>query len=201
MTTFYLIRHAVHDLVDRVLVARSIDIELNDAGRRQAMSISLRLKDATIDAFVSSPRRRALQTGDPLTERFGLRVEIANEIDELDAGVWSGLSFETLERDPRWHNWNASRGSARPPAGESMAELQARVVGYLTRLQAKSPDGHIAVVSHAEPIRAALMHFRSIALDDFLQVPVPPASIHRLDIADKVSVRLLPLDELPERAA
>jgi probable phosphoglycerate mutase len=61
-----------------------------------------------------------------------------------------------------------------------MRALQKRVVDHLEQLRADGHSGAIAIVSHAEPIRAALLHYSGIGLDDFLAVDVDPASISTL---------------------
>jgi broad specificity phosphatase PhoE len=199
VTTFYLIRHGAHDLVDRVLAGRSVDIGINDLGRQQAMQLAEQLAAAPIKRALSSPRRRARETAAALARARALQVEIASELDELDAGTWSGQSFDALERDPTWHDWNRSRGSTRPPAGESMEELQTRVVDYLCGLHRRHLGQHVALFSHAEPIRAALLYFQRIPLDDFLRVPVVPASVHTV-VYDERCASVLPR-ELPGQAA
>lgn len=189
MTMFFLIRHAAHDLVDRVLAGRKVDVPLNEPGRRQAEAIARQLAHEPITRIIASPRRRACQTAGPLCALAKLPLATAAQIDEHDAGLWAGQSFSELARDPRWRLWNERRAAARPPGGESMLELQQRVVGYLDALTARHPHETIALVSHAEPIRAALMHARGIAADDFLSVDVPIASIARLDHKAAVTSR------------
>ena len=101
-------------------------------------------------------------------------------MDEIDCGDWTGRAFSDLDRDAEWQQWNRRRGTSRPPNGESMHELQRRVVQHLDAIRDDMSDGAIAVVSHAEPIRAALMHYSNIALDDFLSITVDEASISTL---------------------
>ena len=180
MTTFYLVRHAAHDLVERVLAGRKLDVALNAHGHRQAEALARQLAQEPITHVISSPRKRARQTAEPIAQAHGLSLGIAAQIDEHDAGLWAGQEFEMLKRDPRWRLWNEHRGEVRPPAGESMRELQIRVVGYIDRLAARFPAGSIVLVAHAEPIRAALLHERGLPLGAFMQVEVPPASITTL---------------------
>jgi broad specificity phosphatase PhoE len=181
VTTFVLIRHAAHDLVGYVLAGRKLDVPLNDQGRRQAADVAWQLAVEPIARVIASPRRRARETAAPICAAVELPLLVAPQIDEHDAGQWAGRSFSELDQDPRWRLWNARRGAARPPGGESMLELQQRVVDYLDGLAARYPKDVVVLVSHAEPIRAALMHARGIALDDFLTVDVPVASIARLE--------------------
>jgi probable phosphoglycerate mutase len=102
------------------------------------------------------------------------------EVDELDIGAWTGRSFEELETDPHWHVWNRERGSARPPDGESMDQLQERVLDHLAQVKADYPNDRIVIVSHAEPIRAAVLHYRGMRMDDFASVKIDPASVTTL---------------------
>jgi probable phosphoglycerate mutase len=56
-----------------------------------------------------------------------------------------------------------------------MALLQRRVIEHLEQL--KGQGGTIVIVSHAEPIRAAVMFYLGIPLDRFHSVAIDPASI------------------------
>jgi probable phosphoglycerate mutase len=64
-----------------------------------------------------------------------------------------------------------------------MQSLQQRVIHHLDQLRDNCDDDTILIVSHAEPIRAALLHYANIALDDFLSIEVDPASISTLCFA------------------
>jgi broad specificity phosphatase PhoE len=56
-----------------------------------------------------------------------------------------------------------------------MAALQRRVIVHLEQFEGQS--GTVVIVSHAEPIRAALMYYLGIPLDRFHSVAIDPASI------------------------
>jgi probable phosphoglycerate mutase len=180
VTTFLLIRHAAHDLIDRVLAGRKVDVALNANGHRQAEALARRLASEPITRIFSSPRKRARQTAKPLCAALNLPLFVSPRVDEHDAGVWAGQGFVALARDPRWRLWNDRRGTTRPPGGESIVELQLRILRYIDLLAVRYPDEMIALVSHAEPIRAALMHERKVSPADFLQVVVPVVSVSTL---------------------
>jgi probable phosphoglycerate mutase len=171
----YLVRHGSHSLLDRVLCGRSGDVPLSVDGIGQARGLARQFAGVSIDIVQSSPRRRSRETAEPIAERHALEVECANDMDELDTGEWSGRSFESLASDPAWLHWNTCRGSARPPGGESMNELQARAVAHIEKLLARRAS--TVIVSHAEPIRAVLLHYRKMAVDRYGEIDVPPASV------------------------
>jgi probable phosphoglycerate mutase len=56
-----------------------------------------------------------------------------------------------------------------------MVALQKRVVRHIEQL--RDLQGVVAIVSHAEPIRAAMMHYLKIPLDLFYSIEIDPASI------------------------
>src|SRR4051812_19937657 len=177
----YLVRHASHSLLGRVLCGRAIDVGLNAEGQREARALGEYFAREPVEMLQTSPRRRALETAQAIAARVPCEMQIAPAFDEHDAGEWSGRDFATLARDSRWRVWNERRGAMRPPQGESMHELQQRVVDHIEELRA-SDVGNAVIVSHAEPIRAAVMHYRGIALDDFHRVDIAPASITLLQM-------------------
>jgi probable phosphoglycerate mutase len=186
-TTFFLVRHATHALVDRVLVGRMGGVPLDARGQQQARDLGQQLCQERLTGIQSSPRERALETARAIGVRTRLPIEISDEVDEIDVGGWTGLSFEELASLPDWHCWNTMRGTARPPDGESMAELQARVVRHLEKVHAKYPYGRIAIVTHAEVVRAAILHYLGLSLDQFFRIEVRPATVSILVLGDRSS--------------
>jgi broad specificity phosphatase PhoE len=177
----HLLRHGRHALLGRTLCGRMKGVALDELGcdeiARCAEAITPRP-----NLVQSSPRRRCLQPACILAARYGLAVEIVPALDELDYGHWTAQSFDDLDRDPRWSVWNTKRGTSRPPGGESMRALQQRVVDHLEHLRSDPGSDTVVVVSHAEPIRAALLHYQGIELDDFLSVEIEPGSVSTLAV-------------------
>lgn len=142
----------------------------------------------------SSPRLRALQSASILAEPLSLPVEVVSDMDEIDIGDWTSASFAELDRDPHWQRWNGRRGSTAPPNGESMQSLQARVMRHLLGLTREAARDVVAIVSHAEPIRAALLDVAGIPLDKFHSIEVEPASISTL-IRDGDGLRIVKINQ------
>jgi broad specificity phosphatase PhoE len=177
----HLVRHGHHALLSRTLCGRMKGVALDELGceeiARCAEAITPRANQVQ-----SSPQQRCLQSACILASHYGLAVEIVPALDELDYGGWTGQRFDELNRDPRWSVWNTQRGTSRPPGGESMRTLQRRVVDHLEHLRSNPGSDTVVVVSHAEPIRAALLHYQGIELDDFLSVEIEPGSISTLTV-------------------
>ncbi|MCP9626363.1 histidine phosphatase family protein [Rhodopseudomonas palustris] len=184
----HLVRHGHHALLGKKLCGRMPGVDLDDCGREQMWRCA-ELMTPPPDAIQSSPQPRTRQSASLLAAQFDLPIEIVGAADEIDVGSWTGVGFADLARDPRWRTWNEQRGTARPPGGESMGELQRRIVRHIEALR-DDPSDTIAIVSHAEPIRAALLYYLNRSLDDFLSVEVEPASISTLLVwPDRISIR------------
>lgn len=184
----HLVRHGHHAMLGHWLCGRMPRVQLDDLGCRQ-MSRCAEMIPARPVAIQSSPQRRAQQSASILAWHFGLPVEIAPEVDEIDYGEWTSRAFAELEGDTRWNRWNTRRGAGRPPGGESMRALQQRMVQYLEQLRCAQADGAIVIVSHAEPIRAALLYYSRTPLDNFLSIEVDPASISTLAV-NRAGIRI-----------
>jgi probable phosphoglycerate mutase len=189
-TIFHLIRHAAHDRLSSVLVGRLNGVHLSLPGRAAAQELARAFAREEIAAVISSPRERAQETAEPIAQQLGLTMRISNALDEVNFGGWQGLSFNALASDPSWQRWNASRSMARPPHGETIAEVQARVLGELLHLHATEPGGEFILVSHAEPIRATLLHVLGLSADMWGRIEIEPAAISTI-VLDETGGRIL----------
>lgn len=182
--SIHLIRHGHHALLGGTLCGRMKGVQLDDVGCREIARCADTISPHPT-AIQSSPQQRCMQSACILAARFGLPVEIVPALNEIDYGEWTGLSLEDLRQDPRWSRWNRRRGRSRPPGGESMRSLQKRVVAHLEQLRSDPNSGTVIAVSHAEPIRAALLHYSRMELDAFLSIEIDPAGVSTLDVGDR----------------
>lgn len=193
-TTFFLVRHAAHELVGHILTGRMPQIHLSAAGRRQARLLARHFARLGVTAVQTSPRERAAETAWPIAFEAQLPLEVAPALDEIDMGEWTGRSFEDLSSDLAWHRWNSSRSTARCPGGESMVEVQARMLDHLAAQRARHPDGRIVMVSHADVIKAGLLHFLGRTLDAFWTFEIAPAAISTV-VLDGEGARVIGVNE------
>jgi broad specificity phosphatase PhoE len=68
------------------------------------------------------------------------------------------------------------------PNGESAAQVQTRMLGVLDQLAKRHAGETFAVVSHADVIRAAVLHYAAIPLDDFQRIQIDTASVTAVDV-------------------
>lgn len=196
MTVFLLLRHAAHDNVGSFLAGRMPGLFLGEAGRAQASRLAERLKRESIAALYCSPRERTRQTADAIAAAGRLDPpRVLEELDEIDFGAWSGRTFEELNGDQAWRDWNAHRSQARTAGGEGFADVQRRVVDTMEELGRRHPGATVGLVTHCDVIKAAVLHHLRMQVDDWWRIEVSPASITRIAI-DGRGARLLGLNEV-----
>jgi broad specificity phosphatase PhoE len=179
--TLYLVRHGEHAQQGRVLVGRQ-PVTLSGEGARRAPARAHRPGARPVRAVYASPQPRTLATAAPLARQLGLDVEIAPALDEVDFGAWTGRSFAELDPRPEWQAYNAARSLHRPPGGESLHEVQARVVRFLEMARERHAHEALVLVSHADTLRALLLHALGMPLDFVLRLEIPPGSYGELDL-------------------
>lgn len=183
-TTILLIRHGVCDSVHHRLNGRLPGVHLTEEGKAQAKSLIERLTHQNIQAIYSSPLERTLETAAPLAHHLNLSIQTLPEFYEVNFGEWTGRSFTELNHIPAWSNYNVCRSSARIPGGESFLEVQTRVHQGLEKIRRAHRGETVAVFSHADVIRTALVHTLGMSLDHLLRIEVSPGSVSTIQIQD-----------------
>lgn len=175
-TLFHLVRHGQYGLIDRALGGRAPGHGLTAAGREEAGRVAQALRGRPVTAVVSSPVQRAVETAAPIAAALDLAVQVDPGVIEIDCGEWTEVTFEALRDRPAWRRWNRFRSSATIPGGESMLAVQVRTVAALERLRASHGATEVVVVSHADVVKAALLHAMGAPLDHMGRLEVDPGS-------------------------
>lgn len=182
--TLWLVRHGLAVGGDGRCIGRT-DLPLADEGRAQIRHLAA-TADRTPDVIWCSDRARAFESASLLADAWQREIVVDARLRELDFGAWDGVPWDELERTDgaRLGQWMADWVQERPPEGESFLDLRARVAEWFAQLRQDRPEGLVAVVAHAGPIRALLGHL----------LDLPPASAFRFQVAHaRVSaVALLP---------
>ena len=183
-TTFHLVRHGSHGLLDRKLCGRMEGVELSAQGRAEVERTAARLKREEPAALYSSPLQRCRETADAVAAVLGLPVTIDDGLVEIDFGEWTGKTFDELAADPRWEPWNTRRTLARPPGGETLGEAQMRAVRAVEAIRAAHPEGSVVLVTHSDIVKALAAHWIGLPLDFHSRFEVSPASLTTAMVGD-----------------
>lgn len=178
MTSLILVRHAQNDWVKTGRLAGwTQGVHLNDEGRKQAKLLGQRLAGAKLQAVYSSPLERAVETAEEIVSHYpGLTIQIDKEVGEVDFGNWTGKRLLQLSRTRLWGLVQHYPSGARFPNGESIHEMQTRIVGAINRIADKY-NGAVAVVSHSDVLKAAVTYYAGMPLDMFQRINISTASI------------------------
>jgi probable phosphoglycerate mutase len=177
MTTFFLIRHAACGGLGQTLWGRTPNVCLNEKGKLQAQRLAQRFEGIKLQALYSSPLERALETAQTLAHSMNLEIKKNAALNEIDFGDWTGKTFEMLSTDERWRRFNSCRSMATVPNGESFLEVQNRVVQELGVLSRQHANASVALVSHADVIRAVVGYFAATPTDLIERIEILPCSV------------------------
>jgi probable phosphoglycerate mutase len=180
-TRLVLVRHGVTVQTGGMLSGRLPGIDLTDEGVAQARRAGERLAALPVAKVYASPIERTMQTAAEVARPHSLEVAVCDGVIEAEYGEWSGQKLSDLAKTDEWKVVQAAPSRASFPGGESLREMQARVVAALDALVAAHRHETIVVVSHADPIKAAIAHYTGVHLDLFQRLHVSPASITVFD--------------------
>ena len=182
MTRFYLVRHGAHDLLGRALAGRMPGVGLNAEGRAQAERLAAHFAAVRPTAVISSPLQRTVETAQPIASRLGLELELESGLLEIDFGAWTGRAFTELDGDPAWPLFNNARSLVAIPGGESLIDVQTRMVATLRRLAADRPEASLVLVGHGDPLKSAIAYFLGVPIDLQRRIEIAPGSISDLEL-------------------
>ena len=136
-----LVRHGEVDANLHYAYLGRRDDRLNANGRAQARALADAFTGIHVDRIVSSPLQRALETAAAIAVSTGGSVDVDPRLIELDFGSWEGRSRAEVVGAGAHERREVERWEADPslptPGGESLVELQERVVGWRTTPRGK----------------------------------------------------------------
>ncbi len=180
MMNLLLIRHALNDWVGDRLAGWTPGVHLNEEGQAQAAALAQWLAEVPLVAIYSSPLERAMETAQHLAEARGLVVQVREGLGETRFGDWTGRAIKELQKEELWPVVQVYPGGARFPDGESLREVQARMVAELDAIRDTHSGQTVAVFSHSDPIKMAVAHYAGLPLDLFQRLTINPASVTAL---------------------
>ena len=137
--------------------------------------------------ILTSPLERARETAQAIATTTGVEMLVEANANEIDYGAWTGKQFVELNQLPEWRAFNAQRAGAVIRGGEAMQQLCMRAQSVLDDVSQSTDGAVVAIVSHADWIRAAFASQFKLSLDAVKHFEVSPASISILHLANHQS--------------
>lgn len=163
-TTIVVVRHGHTAHTESNLISGSSgeDPSLSELGFLEA-ELAARATSNLLDRFglnvptkiYHSPQLRTTQTAEAFASVFAVPLSPDPRFKEIAFGEWEGYSMQEMETTAREDisNWRGSM-SVRPPGGESVIDLENRVLAGLEEVVASHLGETVAIVAHMMPLRA-----------------------------------------------
>ena len=121
----------------------------------------------------SSPLSRACDTIKGVADALNLPIIKQDELIEINFGKWEGYTLEEIKNnfDDGYGKWAKDPGMVTPDGGESMAEVQARVVKKLKEIGKKEDGKTVLIGSHSSVIRAFQCYIQGLSITKMKNTP------------------------------
>jgi len=132
---------------ERIYATRPHELALTELGEQQAREAGARIARLFApELVVASTYVRARETARLIAEVLSLPLRIEEDLHERDLGQFRGQPYNAMSTAP---DFDARRPwQWRPPQGESLEDVQARVVPVIERLAQSHRERDVVVVSH-----------------------------------------------------
>ena len=177
MLALFLIRHARADYRPGRLYGWTPGVHLAPDGLEEAKRLGERLEPVRFNAVYCSPLERCQETAEAVVSGRGLQIKTMDGLGEVQYGSWTGKSFKTLAKTKLWRTVQLNPSHATFPGGESLRAMQARGVEAIEDIRARHKRGNVAVVTHADLLKAVVAHYLGMHLDLFQRIVIAPASV------------------------
>jgi broad specificity phosphatase PhoE len=183
MTEILLTRHGDVPWLDPRRFRGRAELKLTDRGIAQAEATARRISASwQPGAIYASPLGRTLRTARIIAEPLRLPVQPLDALIDIDYGQWQGLTLD--EARERWPaeagRWQRRPDLVRPPGGESLQDVLARVAQALRLLIARHPQETVLLVGHDSVNRVLLLHALELPLGRYWQLGQDPCAINRI---------------------
>ena len=173
MTKIILIRHGESlGNIQKIFLGHT-DWDLTERGYEQAKKMARYIDNFDIDVIYASDLKRAYNTAKEVAKRRNMDIIKTKEFREIFAGEWEGKSYAELdEKYPEARKcWGEDIGNAVCTGGESVKELQNRVVKEFYRIAEENKGKTILIGTHATPIRMIKCHVLGKKTEEAKDIP------------------------------
>ena len=185
MTLLLLIRHGQTTWNAERRLQGQKDAPLTETGVRQAQAVAERLADVVFSAVYTSDLGRAYHTAEIVNRPHGLPLIPRRGLREVHLGAWEGRTAGELGQNESEADllakWRQDSVANRPPGGERLEELQARVIEELEGIAREHPEGKVAVVTHGGVIKAAVSWVLDLPLGNQRRFEIGNGSVTQIE--------------------
>jgi probable phosphoglycerate mutase len=162
---------------------------LTEQGRQQVADSAKQLRSIAIDKVYVSPVLRAVETAQIVCQTLGLEYRIDERLYETDMGKLVGINYEDLitnygdlflrfysEHDPVLESFGV----------ETFASIKRRIKSLLDDILYEHEDSNVLMVTHLDPIKAALATLLDLKAEALYRWHIRNASLTILKHESKI---------------
>ena len=172
----------------------SVDLPLNEKGRRQAGYAREALKDTHIDVIYSSPRKRAYETGEIIRGDRDLEIRTDEGLREIGCGKWEGMNGKEVEEKypGQIELWGNRPEECRIEGGDTFQQVSDRIVDAFWRIVEANRGKTILITSHMICLTLLMIHFEGRPINDMWEVkPIANAALNIVEVDEEDHVEIL----------
>jgi len=191
LTRVILVRHARTVWNSQRRYGGHSDVSLDEVGKEQLQKVAHRLKDYPLKAIYASDLERAYQTAQAIAQVHNLPINKFGELREINFGQWEGKTYDEIIQELQHQHimdaWLKDPYNTQLPQGESLTDLQERVVRCLEKILDRHRDETIAVVTHAGPIWVLISHVLGVPLNNYWRIKQSNTAINIIEFYEENS--------------
>ncbi|HEB12513.1 MAG TPA: GNAT family N-acetyltransferase [Actinobacteria bacterium] len=190
MLNVILVRHAETIWNEQMRYIGRTDLDLSKLGQKNIRLLARHLNDVPIREIFSSNMKRAIQTAQVVAANYGLSVDRRPLLNEIDFGVWEGLTYdEIVRRYPRLaEEWSTNPYSVNIPEGEPWSVFTKRVLSGWNEIiemlvVAQADDAKtVLIVTHAGCIKIILAQYLGISKEKAWRIYQDKGALNHLTV-------------------
>ncbi len=190
VTKIYFVRHGETLANKKRLIFGHLDWDLTNKGIKDSYKTSkvLYKEIKKVDFIISSPLKRTMHTAEIIAKQFKTKkILTENNLIEKGEGIWEGKNYwEVRENDYKnYLKWLKDPLGYRPYKGESIKDMNKRIIKFQKSILNNYSGKTLIVVSHAGPIRLFLLNLLKSDLNNFWSIQIKCGSITEINISKK----------------
>ena len=184
MSLIIFMRHGqAYNNVQKLLVGRNLESHLTDLGREQVRNTSQILKTIHIDQIYSSPVIRTVETAEIVSDIVNMPFQKDERLFEIELGKLVGMYYEDLINKHgnlfvKFYSDDDNENSLLEFEVESFRAVKQRISELLKEITIKHQNENVLLVSHLDPIKAAISLIMNIKPSSVDNIQVPNASLN-----------------------
>ena len=160
MVKFVLIRPGSTDYNKQGRIQGTLDVPLSAEGIAEIDSAVAQLEAIDMDTIYFAPCQAAEETARKIAAAIGLKVKKADQLCNLDHGLWQGMLVDEVKRKhPKiYKQWQDHPDSICPPEGEMLIDARVRIQAVINKLLKRHKKGVVGLVV-PEPLASMVVGY------------------------------------------